>query len=45
MQMVAQILRQIQTGRWYPSETDLDDDNDGILDTVEGDDTVDTDTK
>ena len=30
-------------GDGIPDETDLDDDNDGILDTVEGDDTVDTD--
>ena len=45
MQMDAQILRQAQTQTEMVShdDADLDDDNDGILDTVEGDDTVDTD--
>ena len=30
-------------GDGVPDETDLDDDNDGIYDTAEGDDTIDTD--
>ena len=43
MQMDAQILRQQTQTEIINDDADLDDDNDGILDTVEGDDTVDTD--